>query len=291
MLLFVDDTQNYLHCPRMQINETIGKLNTDAQALVDWAKSSGLQLNASKTQAEIIASPHNLKLLGQTDINPIIVDNTVIPFTNCVKNLGLQISSDIKWDTQIANIITQTNKSIYFMYSKCQNLSIPLKKQIASQLLFPHFDYACINFYDLSLEQESSLQKQLNKAVRFIFKLPKHQHITPFLKKLNWLPLKSRREYFLITQTFKVLKTKTPLYLYELLKPHIIQNLEKNSMSTRSREIFRIPYKTKKIYDNSFCMLAMQSWNKLPKNIRDIEKLDSFKAAVKKMLLNNFKNS
>ena len=196
MLLFVDDTQTYLHDIIDKLNSIIEKLNVDATSLVNWSKISGLQLNANKTQAIILGSSHNLQLIKQIDVSPIIVDNAIIEFSDSVKNLGLIISANLKWDEQIANIITRTNKSLYFMFSKCQTLPIHLKKQIASQLLFPQFDYACLNFMDLTNEQETSLQRQLNKAVRFIFKLPKREHISPFVKKLNWLPLSLRRKYF-----------------------------------------------------------------------------------------------
>ena len=61
-------------------------------------------------------------------------------------------------------------------------MPIALKKQIVAQLLFPHFDYACDTFTDITLQQESILQKQLNKAIRFIFSFPKYVHITPYIK-------------------------------------------------------------------------------------------------------------
>ena len=289
MLLFVDDTQTYSHDIIDRINCTIEKLNVDAASLVNWTKNSGLQLNANKTQAIILGSNHNLNLLKQMDVAPIIVDNLVIQFADSVKNLGLNISSNLKWDEQIANIITRTNKALYFMFSKCQSLTIHLKKQIAAQLLFPQFDYACLNFMDLTNEQETNLQKQLNKAVRFIFKLRKHEHITPFIKKLNWLPLVLRRKYFILTQTHKVLKSKKPVYLYKLLEPHLI--FPNDSIQTRSKDTFKIPCKTKKVYDYSFCMMAMKAWNELPITIRNIDKLDTFKNTIKKLLLDNYKSS
>ena len=144
LLLLVDDTQSYLHGLLAQVNDVIDKLNVDAEALIDCSLSAGLKLNADKTKAIMLGS-ELLKTLLQ--------------------NLGLEISSSLKWDVQVSDIVTRTNKSLCLMYSRYQNLPINIKKQIVSQFLFPHFDYACLSFIDLTKEQENILQKQLNKGV------------------------------------------------------------------------------------------------------------------------------
>lgn len=217
-----------------------------------------------------------------------MVGNSVIPISTSVKNLGLHISSDLKWNDQVNKIVLQTNKAFFFLNSKCRSLPIATKKHIASQLLFPHFDYACVNFIDITQKQSKKLESQLNKAIRFIFNLNKYSSTSNYRKKLNWLPLHYRRQYFVITQTFKVLKFKRPLYLYNLLEPYIINyNSESqlNSVQTRSKPFFNIPHPTKKIYDFSFTMQAMISWNELDVEVRSIDNLDTFKLRIKKILL------
>lgn len=176
------------------------------------------------------------------------------------------------------------------MFARCRSMPIKFKKQIAMQLLFPQFDYACVTFLDLTTEQEYLLQKQQNKAVRFIFSLPRYAHITPYIKKLNWLPLCLRRQYFLLTQMYKVLKFQRPLYLYNLVKPFLIK-VDRDTIQTRSNLVFKIPFKTKKIYDHSFTIAAMKAWNELELKLRNIDKLSIFKNEIRKKLLRNYKNS
>ena len=91
----------------------------------------------------------------------------------------------------------------------------------------------------------------------------------------------------MIIQTYKVLKFKRSTYLYNLLDPYIINynsNLQSNSIQTRSKPFFNIPYLTKKIYDSSFTMQAMCAWNELDDEVRNINKLSIFKIRIKKIL-------
>ena len=47
-----------------------------------------------------------------------------------------------------------------------------------------------------------------------------HEHVTPELRSLNWLPVSAHIDFKLLL-VFKVLNDLGPLYLSELLKPHI----------------------------------------------------------------------
>ena len=130
--------------------------------MVQWSRQHGFKLNATKTQAIIIGSPYNIKRIDFPNLQPLIVNGRLIPFSEPVKNLGLVINSTLRWDEHIQTLITKTNKTLFFLFSKCCNLPINLKKQLVSQLLFPQFDYVCTNFLDLSKELETKLQTQLN---------------------------------------------------------------------------------------------------------------------------------
>lgn len=84
---------------------------------------------------------------------------------------------------------------------------------------------------------------------------------------------------------YKVLKTKTPLYLYDLLHPHIIDYSQVQGMQTRQRPFFSIPQKTSRTLDSAFSVATMISWNNLSEDIREAENLNQFKSRLKKSLL------
>jgi len=52
-------------------------------------------------------------------------------------------------------------------------------------------------------------------------KLPKHHHITPVLKSLNWLKVSQRIHYKigLVSLTYNTLQTSKPFYIRQLIQP------------------------------------------------------------------------
>ena len=150
-----------------------------------WSLEAGLHINANKTQAMLIGSPHNLRKINLLSLPSITVNGVNIPFSSSVKNLGLHISSDLKWGTHVNSIVTYTTKTLNFLYSKCRSLPIKLKKNLVSQLLFPKFDYACVTFFDLPKKLANILDRQLNQAIRFIFNLSRRTSTNNYRLKLN----------------------------------------------------------------------------------------------------------
>lgn len=105
-------------------------------------------------------------------LQSITVDGQIIEFSSTVTSLGLTISADLRWDCYINGIVAVTNRILYFLNSRARGLPFQVKKLVASQLLFPHFDYPCTVFLDLTSDIRVKLDRQLNKALRFVLNLP-----------------------------------------------------------------------------------------------------------------------
>lgn len=70
----------------------------------------------------------------------------------------------------------------------------------------------------LTGELFDKLQKVQNNTARMLTMLKRHEHITPVLTRLNWLPIHSRIEYKLLLLSFKALNNLAPVYKSELLE-------------------------------------------------------------------------
>lgn len=281
VILFVDDAQGYLHVSVDDINHAIQKANRDSAALVQWSLDAGIALNPEKVKAIVIGSRYNLRKINGMALQPLVVDGVVVPLSDCVKSLGLTISEDLRWQRHITDVITSISRILYFLNSKARYLPVKIKKLLAAQLLFPRFDYACITFLDLTVDLQNKLDRQLSKAIRFVFNCPKRTSTRNLRRKLNWMTLYQRRQYFLLTQTYKVLNTGSPAYLFDLLAPHFVDRTQSSHMETRQRPVFSIPSKSSRTLDSSFTYAAMNSWNKLDGEIRDSDSLATFKSRLK----------
>ena len=102
--------------------------------------------------------------------------------------------------------------------------------------------------------------------------------ITPVLKKLHWLPVKSRIDYKILLLCFKALHDLAPKYLCDMIrKKKPGRELRPSSI----RELEVPPSKTKTYGDRAFSYIAPTLWNSLPSNIRKIDKLQTFKSKLK----------
>ena len=64
------------------------------------------------------------------------------------------------------------------------------------------------------------LQMVQNSAARLIAWQRKHQHITPVLIKLHWLPVRWRVQYKLLVLVFSALHELAPKYIQDLVTPY-----------------------------------------------------------------------
>ena len=87
---------------------------------------------------------------------------------------------------------------------------------------------SCLDFCNSTLtgitsDQINRLQRVQNCSARLIARKRKHEHITPILTELHWLPLEFRIQYKLAVLVFRHLEGTLPPYLSSVL--HILHNL------------------------------------------------------------------
>ena len=97
------------------------------------------------------------------------------------------------------NLNEQINKVAQKCYMNLRNigrlgnkLSHPLKVQLVHSMVLSILDMGNASYGGITASQLNSLQKVQNAATRFVFSLygkKRQQHISPYLKKLHFLPV------------------------------------------------------------------------------------------------------
>ena len=70
--------------------------------------------------------------------------------------------------------------------------------------------------FGISKELLHKLQRVQNMSARMITVTKKHDHITPFLKRVHWLTVEQRIMFKVLLFTFKVLNGAVPSYISEI---------------------------------------------------------------------------
>ena len=105
---YVDD----LTFAKNKAHDDQGNLQDDLDDFVDWTKSSGLKLNPKKCQALEVnftkTAPH------QADIR---IGSDKLPYVDKAKILGVWLQNDLKWQSQIDDMLKKANRRLFMLRS------------------------------------------------------------------------------------------------------------------------------------------------------------------------------
>ncbi len=105
---------------------------------------------------------------------------------------------------------------------------------------------------------------------------PEHEHITPVLRSLHWLPVTFRIDFKVLLLVYKSLNGIGPKYMADMLTEYK-PNRPLRSLGSSQLEIPRVHTKR----ESAFSYYAARSWNQLPEEIRCAKTLATFKSSLK----------
>ena len=113
----------------------------------------------------------------------------------------------------------------------------------------------------------------INKLQRVLNASVKHNHISYYLKKAHFLPVRKRVDFKLCTLVFKIIHKLAPTYLNNLVKLHIPS---KDLCVGRDSIMVEANKQSKTISSK-----MVEVWNQLPKHIRSANDIITFKKMLK----------
>ena len=97
------------------------------------------------------------------------------------------------------------------------SLTLPDAEKLIHAFVSSRLDYCNALLFGIHNKNLQKLQYIQNSAARVLMRVRKHEHITPVLQSLHWLPITSRIQYKLALLTHQCLYGNAPAYLQELL--------------------------------------------------------------------------
>lgn len=158
--------------------------------------------------------------------------------------------------------------------------TLELRKNLIRALLFPHVDYCCLVYGDLSAELNLKLQRIINSGIRYIYGVASWEHISPYRRQLSWVSVANRRKYFVGVLLFKILNTGVPSYLARFFQRYICTRPSRDTPQD-----LVIPRFATETLRGSFHISSAYFWNSLPTSIREATSLSSFKSSLYTHLL------
>ena len=198
------------------------------------------QLNESKCKELRI----NFGSKNTTSFDSVVVNGMPIELVTSAKILGLNVSSDLKWNRHIDSIIKKAKKRLYSLSQlKRSGLGIHELIQFYSTCIRPITEYACPVFHDgLPAYLSDELEGVQKRAMRIIFPFRSYNES---LVESGLIKLSDRRQE-LVDKLFREVVLNEDNKLHDLLPaPNTC------TMSLRNSRKFRPIFKTNRFH-NSF---------------------------------------
>ena len=155
---------------------------------------------------------------------------------------------------------------------------------IINSLVFSKLYYCSSVWSNTSASNIRKLQGVQNFAAHIVSGTRKFDHVSPALKDLRWIPVKSHLYLRDAILAFKSMTGQVPNYL----SSNFISRGNISGRTTRSSSQLNIPLFKTKSGQRSFYYRTVTLWNALKPHFKLSESLTIFKRKMKAFLLNQF---
>jgi hypothetical protein len=275
---YADDTQLYMSFDSSDSDYSLTLLSSVLDSVHNWLTANRLSVNPSKTEFLIIGTPQQRAKLKSTQMK--FHSSTLTP-TNSTRNLGVIFDKDLSLKLHISSVC----KTSYYHIRQLRQIRSSLDSNstiiLANSLVSSKLDYCNSLLYDLPAISLNRLQKVQNSLARVVVpSVKRHQHITPTLKMLHWLPIQQRIQFKIASLTFKTLLHHQPSYLLELLTPYV----PTRNLRSADKSLLTVPDIRSANGRRSFSFAAPTVWNSLPLSLRLSPTLPLFLSGLKTYL-------
>ncbi len=269
--MFADDTKCHRPIKNSEDNKT---LQSDLDKITNWCHVWKMDLNQTK------CGVLHLTRSREPTITEYTVLDTPVNRSSRQRDLGISITSDLKWNTQVQDISSKANKMLGFVkrtaYAIC-NQSV--RKALYLTLVRSQLAYVSQVWAPQTVNNIQTVEHVQRRATKFILSLPYQTNISykERLQILDLIPLCYWHEYLDIVYIFKSLKNDSD-------SRNISVKVSTRETRSTSNGTFLNVGKCRTVnYQNSYYIRAAKVWNTLPSNIRDTTKsLTSFKTLLHK---------
>ena len=155
--------------------------------------------------------------------------------------------------------------------------------RIYKQTVLPILDYGCVVWGDCGKAYSKRLERLQNQAMRIILAANRKTCSQDMRAKLCLLSLDSRRRFLRLQYVFKIVRN---INCPHQLEGYLINRSALHDRDLRDSTLLDVIATKTKMGQSSFKCAAAIEWNKLPKELRELKTLPTFKAAVYKYFLN-----
>ena len=272
-----DDTVIYVHANTKQ--KAADKLTSALVLITSGLHRSCLQLNVNKTVG-MFFTKRKCNIVSNISISGEHIN--IVPQ---VKYLGIIIDSNLTFKTQVKKVTQRVKFSLAnFKYIR-NTMTLNSAKLYMNAMIMSHLTYCLTSWGQTNSSTLKPLATLYKQTLKVLDQKPNRSHHCTILNKHNILSWEDLIKYRNIVLVYKILHNTAPPPLNSL-----VTQRNNTRLTTRSstRGDLSVPFRKSTFGQSSFSVTAIQNWNSLPTQIKDIHTHTTFTAHLKTWFTENY---
>jgi len=260
--MYADDVQLYKNCGRNSMQQCAIDINSDLNAVSNWAKQNGLCLNPAKSKYLVISR----KPVNCCDIR-LYIDDVEIELVQKAKNLGIVFNNRLTFSDHVNLTVAKTYGMLRNLWATQHFTPQNIRLLLAKTYLLPKLLYGCELFANLDSVCYRKMRVLCNNITRYVFKRKRFESVSMFSHQIYGPSLKCLLDSRSLILMHKIMHTKEPAYLYDQIS---------FSRSERTNNVVNLRFNYL-LSERHFFVHTTRLWNKLPNDLKNISNANSFK--------------
>ena len=242
-----------------------------------WTNSHFLKLNNTKTHVMFFGNKTFKQAVNLSGC--LNITGSLIPFSHSTKLLGTHLDDSLSFNLHVSKTVSSSHIILKNVRSIRKFLTPDAAATLIHSIITSKLDQCNSLLFNISSANLAKLQRIQNFALRTVLNLHPRSHVTQHYQDLHWLTVDQRIHFSILIITFKCIHCLAPSPLAAKVKLSSPLDMLLDSSQF---------YPTSSLGKKAFSYSAPRCWNALPRALRVIPCLDTFKAHLKHHLFTNF---
>ena len=268
--IFADDSKIVKEIETLADHE---KLQEDLNIANEWSSDNNMELNQKKFQLMQYGNNDDLKRPYSTG------SDIPLQKESDIKDLGVYLSEDLSWETQIADTVKKSRKYLGWILRSFKSRKADVLISLYQTYVVARLEYASILWSPYQIKDISRLeaiQRTITSKVEGLENLNYHQR----LYRLKLFSMQRRRDRYAAIYMYKVANNLVPNNLkFEFY------NTPRHGLKCRRRKVQTIMTHLSTVCHNYFTSTGPAIYNILPKKLKESPTLESFKSQLNQYFL------
>jgi hypothetical protein len=265
---YADDTQVYISAPVTETHQASALLAECVKRLDRWMCRNRLKLNADKTQLVWLGTRQQLTKLTVSRLHlSTTTSSSMVDIVKTATDLGVVLDGPLTMASHISSVCRSGFFQLRQLRTIRRSLTSDATRALVQAFVSCRLDYCnslLAGVADVHLRRLQSVQ---NAAARLVSGACRHDHITPVLASLHWLPVRQRVTFKTAVLVWKCLHGEAPRYLADLCVP-VASAEGRRQLRSATSGVLLVPRTRTSIGQRAFAVNGPSTWNNLPAYLR-----------------------